>query len=93
MYKKNSYCSYCGSKFPEKFSFPIACITCSQTTYSNPIPVAVILLPVDEGILLVRRGIEPAKGRLNINLFALICILPKIGNLKRIANCVRIKFN
>lgn len=64
MYKKNSHCSYCGTKFPEAFSFPIICNNCSQITYSNPIPVAVILLPVDSGILLVRRGIEPQKGKL-----------------------------
>lgn len=64
IYKKNSHCSYCGSKFPDKYIFPIICIVCSQTTYSNPIPVAVLLLPVDNGILLVRRGIEPAKGKL-----------------------------
>ena len=64
MYKKNSHCSYCGTKFSNKYSFPITCDTCSQITYSNPIPVAVILLPVDEGILLVRRGIEPQKGKL-----------------------------
>ncbi len=64
MYKKNSHCSYCGTKFPESFSFPITCNVCQQITYSNPIPVAVILLPVDNGILLVRRGIEPQKGKL-----------------------------
>lgn len=64
MYKKNSHCSYCGAKFLENFSFPVTCNNCSQITYSNPIPVAVILLPVDNGILLVRRGIEPAKGKL-----------------------------
>ncbi len=64
MYKKNSHCSYCGAKFPDDSSFPVTCNNCSQITYSNPIPVAVILLPVDNGILLVRRGIEPQKGKL-----------------------------
>lgn len=64
MYKKNSHCSYCGAKFPENISFPITCTVCIQVTYSNPIPVAVLLLPVDDGILVVRRGIEPAKGKL-----------------------------
>jgi ADP-ribose pyrophosphatase YjhB (NUDIX family) len=30
----------------------------------NPLPVAVILLPVDDGVLLVRRNIEPQIGQL-----------------------------
>jgi ADP-ribose pyrophosphatase YjhB (NUDIX family) len=30
----------------------------------NPLPVAVVLLPVDDGLLLVRRNIEPQIGQL-----------------------------
>jgi ADP-ribose pyrophosphatase YjhB (NUDIX family) len=30
----------------------------------NPVPVAVLLLPVDGGLLCIRRAIEPGKGRL-----------------------------
>jgi 8-oxo-dGTP pyrophosphatase MutT (NUDIX family) len=33
-------------------------------TYRNPLPVAVLLVPVGDGLLLIRRGIEPGKGRL-----------------------------
>jgi ADP-ribose pyrophosphatase YjhB (NUDIX family) len=33
-------------------------------SYLNPIPVAVALAPVAGGVLLVRRGIEPACGKL-----------------------------
>ncbi|MBK7055658.1 MAG: NUDIX domain-containing protein [Leptospiraceae bacterium] len=36
------------SKVSRKIFLSITCDTCSQITYSNPIPVAVILLPVDE---------------------------------------------
>jgi len=64
MYKKNSHCSFCGTKFPDGFHFPFTCANCSQITYSNPIPVTVLLVPVEKGILVVRRGIEPAKGQL-----------------------------
>ncbi len=28
-------------------------------TYKNPLPVAVVVLPIDDGVLLIRRGIPP----------------------------------
>jgi ADP-ribose pyrophosphatase YjhB (NUDIX family) len=33
-------------------------------TFQNPLPVTIVLVPVDEGLLLVRRNIEPHKGKL-----------------------------
>jgi ADP-ribose pyrophosphatase YjhB (NUDIX family) len=63
MYKRNSHCSFCGTAFSEG-AFPKKCATCERTTYLNPTPVAVTLLPVDGGVLTVRRGIEPRKGQL-----------------------------
>ena len=30
----------------------------------NPLPVAVVIVPVDDGAMLIRRSIEPAKGQL-----------------------------
>jgi ADP-ribose pyrophosphatase YjhB (NUDIX family) len=32
--------------------------------YQNPLPVAVVLVPVDDGLLVIRRGIEPCRGAL-----------------------------
>lgn len=32
--------------------------------YRNPLPVSVVLLPVADGLLVVRRAIEPARGQL-----------------------------
>ncbi len=32
-------------------------------TYRNLTPVAVVLLLVDDGVLAIRRGIEPARGQ------------------------------
>jgi ADP-ribose pyrophosphatase YjhB (NUDIX family) len=64
MYKKNSHCSYCGAAFAEDQSWPRKCANCGRSTYLNPLPVAVILVPVDEGLLVVRRGITPGLGEL-----------------------------
>lgn len=35
-----------------------------MTTYRNPLPVSVVLLPVEDGLLVVRRAIEPGRGQL-----------------------------
>ena len=63
-FQKNQYCSFCGNSFDESQSFPRACTNCNNITYVNPLPVAVLLLPVDDGLLLIRRNIEPQKGKL-----------------------------
>ena len=55
----NAHCSYCGTPFPEAGDFPKTCTHCENTTYLNPTVVAVVALPVDDGVLVVRRG-EPA---------------------------------
>lgn len=62
---KNTFCSYCGNKFTAKSSFPRTCENCGNITYINPIPVSILIQPVkNRGILLIRRGLEPGKGRL-----------------------------
>lgn len=64
MYKKNSYCSYCGQVFVEAHPWPRTCGRCETITYLNPVPVVVIVLPVDDGVLCVRRSIPPGVGLL-----------------------------
>lgn len=59
---KNSHCGWCGARF-SAVPWPRTCEHCGQTSYLNPAPVAVLLLPVDDGLLVVRRGIEPKKGQ------------------------------
>lgn len=58
---KNSHCSYCGHAF-SMTAWPRHCLNCSNTTWRNPLPVGVLLVPIDSGLLLIRRGIEPNKG-------------------------------
>lgn len=60
--EKDRFCSYCGVAFESGAAFPRTCTGCKNVTYRNPTPVAVLLLPVDDGILGIRRGIEPKKG-------------------------------
>ena len=61
---RNSHCSFCGQPYAPDAPWPRACAACGQITYRNPLPVAVTLVPVDAGLLVVRRGIEPARGKL-----------------------------
>lgn len=65
MRKKNSHCSYCGQVYPVNDPWPRTCGGCGEITYLNPLPVAVVLLPVGErGVLIIRRNIEPGWGQL-----------------------------
>ena len=62
--QRNSHCSFCGAAFAPEQPWPRTCATCGNTTYLNPLPVAVALVPVDSGVLVVRRAIPPAIGAL-----------------------------
>ncbi len=62
-FHKNSYCSYCGTAFAADAAWPRRCARCGNVTYSNPLPVSVVLLPVGDGLLLVRRTQEPQAGK------------------------------
>lgn len=57
--QKNSHCSYCGARFAEGAPWPRRCAACGNTSYLNPLPVAVLLQPVDGGLLAIRRAIPP----------------------------------
>lgn len=64
--RKNAFCSYCGQQFFVDLPWPRTCGNCQQITYLNPLPVAVVLFPVDGGLLCIRRAIEPAIGELGL---------------------------
>lgn len=57
---KNAHCSHCGAKFDPAAKWPRACAACGETSWLNPLPVAVLVLPVDDGVLVIRRGIPPS---------------------------------
>jgi ADP-ribose pyrophosphatase YjhB (NUDIX family) len=60
----NTYCNFCGTKFADATHYPRTCASCGAQVWDNPIPVAVALVPVGAGLLVVRRGIPPAIGKL-----------------------------
>ena len=62
-FSKFSHCHFCGSPYPEGAGFPKTCKTCDNTHFKNPICVAVGLVPCEDGLLGIVRGIEPQKGR------------------------------
>lgn len=64
MYRQHSHCSFCGHPFLDGQRWPRICGHCGSTTYRNPLPVALVLLPVDEGLLVIRRGAAPRQGQL-----------------------------
>src|SRR5512135_344187 len=64
MFTQHSHCSYCGHPFEADQAWPRLCAACGNTSFVNPLPVSVVLLPVDDGLLVVRRNIEPQRGRL-----------------------------
>jgi len=61
--RKHGHCSWCGAAFPDT-PFPRTCARCKRTTWLNPLPVAVLVLPVDDGVLVIRRNEGAGKGHL-----------------------------
>ncbi|GAA1792636.1 NUDIX domain-containing protein [Luedemannella flava] len=66
---QHSHCSYCGHPYVVDSPWPRVCAGCGETTWSNPLPVAVVLQPVSypdgtTGVVAVRRDIEPFRGEL-----------------------------
>ena len=66
MFEKNSCYSYCGHRFPVRSKWPKTCARCGNKSYLNPLPVVVILFPTADGVVVIRRGIEPQKGTLTL---------------------------
>lgn len=63
---KDSFCSYCGTRHAAP-NYPLHCPSCSNITYANPVPVSIVLVPVEIdnkiGLLVGKRNIEPQKGK------------------------------
>lgn len=63
MNRSHTHCPDCGAPLPET-DWPRTCRECENTHFLNPTPVAVLIQPVDGGVLTVRRDIPPHRGEL-----------------------------
>lgn len=67
---RDTFCSFCGTRYPEPLTYPRTCTGCTSMVWANPIPVAVTLVPVLDqgktGLLVIRRAIPPHIGKLAI---------------------------
>lgn len=69
--KQHSHCSYCGTRFTEQKLWPRKCFRCYNDSFSNPLPVVVLMQTVQRvgrnkteyGIVIQQRGIDPEKGK------------------------------
>ncbi|HEX6869902.1 MAG TPA: NUDIX domain-containing protein [Micromonosporaceae bacterium] len=66
---QHDHCSYCGTRYQADLTWPRTCAGCGETTWSNPLPVAVVLLPVSypdggTGMVVVRRDVDPYRGEI-----------------------------
>ncbi|MEO3975103.1 NUDIX domain-containing protein [Streptomyces sp. CAU 1734] len=63
---KDSYCGNCGAPYGPVSDWPRTCLTCGNTAYRNPLPVAVALQPATDengtGLVVITRSIEPERG-------------------------------
>jgi ADP-ribose pyrophosphatase YjhB (NUDIX family) len=59
-----AHCTFCGARFTPRQPWPRRCVACGETSYLNPRPVAVAVQPIGPGLLVVRRGISPARDTL-----------------------------
>jgi 8-oxo-dGTP pyrophosphatase MutT (NUDIX family) len=64
MSDRHAHCTFCGARFTPGQPWPRRCMACGETSYLNPKPVAVAVQPIGPGLLVVRRGIAPARDRL-----------------------------
>ncbi|MEX1019100.1 MAG: NUDIX domain-containing protein [Litorilinea sp.] len=64
MLTRDSHCTYCGTAYTDVDGWPRTCAACQQISFRNPVPVTIVLVPVDDGVLVVRRAIEPHRGKL-----------------------------
>lgn len=63
MKRPHEHCPDCGAPLPDE-EFPQTCRECDSTHFLNPAPVAVLVQPIDNGVLTVRRDIPPHRGGL-----------------------------
>ena len=64
--QKDFHCTYCGNPYAVDAGWPRTCPSCGNRSYRNPLPVVVAMVPMGNGLVGVRRNIEPSRGRLTL---------------------------
>lgn len=57
-----AFCSNCGSAYQPSTTWPKVCASCHREAYGNPVPVAVVVCPLDNRVLLVQRNLVDGFG-------------------------------
>ena len=60
---ETAYCPYCGRRLRQRKNAPPRCPPCGRTLYADPKFAAAAIIPLDGGIALVQRAIEPGLGK------------------------------
>lgn len=67
-FQVHSHCSFCGTAFAAGSTWPRTCPSCGNVSFRNPLPVCVVLVPIQQdgrsGVLAVRRAIPPRLGEI-----------------------------
>lgn len=58
-----SYCGVCGGELVHHADGPDICADCGRPTYADPKVAAACIITIDDGLLLVKRAIEPQIGK------------------------------
>jgi NADH pyrophosphatase NudC (nudix superfamily) len=59
----HAFCHFCGTALPAG-PYPRTCPGCGTQIWANPVPVAVVLVPIGGGLLVIRRAVQPGRGKL-----------------------------
>ncbi len=57
------YCPSCGGRLAQRQSGPLPCHSCGRILYADPKLAVAAIIPLDGGIALVQRAIEPGLGK------------------------------
>lgn len=63
MARRYDHCTACGEAFGPNIPWPRQCVHCGAVNRRFPLPVVVLLVPVEDGLVAIRRGVNPGKGR------------------------------
>lgn len=61
-----AFCGWCGSELINKSALSATCSSCEYVNYVNPKPVTSTIITFKDSVLLLKRAIEPEKGKYDL---------------------------